>query len=256
MSWIPPVRARLGERFIFNFRMAPGVMRRFVPAAWLAPQEVNGFAVASFCILDLRGITVAPLAPTFGLASVSCAPRYAVLDCSAGAETPAVFVTTRWTSSAFGAWLTSLGFSAPHPHARARIARSGETVALHAETDQGLLLDARVAPGEGERSRLFASAEAFAGFIAAGVSSYGTSRHGTRLTRVDLRKSDHAYTPLRVERIDSPVVRGWVDAGAVLDSAFHTSGGVYEWRYHGLTPHEPARSAPPLDGRIAAPGGA
>src|SRR3954468_24212912 len=229
MSWIPPIRARLGGRFIFNFRLPPRMMARFVPVPWLAPQVVNGHAVASFCLLDLRGITVAPLPPAGGLRSLSCAPRYAMLDGSRGGAQPAVFVTRRWTSSALGAWFTSLGFSAAHPHAPARFTRTAGGVAISAAArDDGPLFDARVRPADGLHSELFASTGDFAAFVAAGVRSYGLSRHDGRLTCVDLHKTDNRYTPLSVDAADGPVIREWLAAGAVLDSAFHTTGGVYE----------------------------
>src|SRR6202453_4267860 len=111
MSLMPAVRASLAERFIFNFRMPAKMLATYLPVHWLVPQEIRGYGVASFCILDLRGITVAPLTTSIGLASISCAPRYAVLDVSREPATPAVFVSERQTNSAFGAWFTSLGFS-------------------------------------------------------------------------------------------------------------------------------------------------
>jgi hypothetical protein len=118
---MPVVRASLAERFIFNFRLPVKALARYLPVSWLAPQEVGGYGVASFCILDLRGITVAPLTTQIGLTSISCAPRYAVLDLSLEQETPAVFVSERQTNSAFGAWFTRMGFSAPHPQVQAAI---------------------------------------------------------------------------------------------------------------------------------------
>src|SRR6202167_6677330 len=89
MSLMPAVRASLAERFIFNFRLPAKALARYLPVSWLAPQEVRGYGVASFCILDLRGITVAPLTTQIGLTSISCAPRYAVLDVSREHATPA-----------------------------------------------------------------------------------------------------------------------------------------------------------------------
>ena len=59
MSLMPAVRASLAERFIFNFRLPAKSLARYLPVSWLAPQEVRGYGVASFCILDLRGITAA-----------------------------------------------------------------------------------------------------------------------------------------------------------------------------------------------------
>jgi hypothetical protein len=60
MPWIPSVRALLAERLIFNFRLPPKALAELLPAKWLAPQIVNGFGIASFCMLDLRKITIAP----------------------------------------------------------------------------------------------------------------------------------------------------------------------------------------------------
>src|SRR5260370_41548272 len=115
MSFMPTVRASLAERFIFNFRLPAKALARYLPVSWLAPQEVRGYGVASFCILDLRGITVAPLTTQIGLSSVSCAPRYAVLDVSHEQASPAVFVTEQPTTSGLGAYFTALGCSAPTP---------------------------------------------------------------------------------------------------------------------------------------------
>jgi hypothetical protein len=230
MQIIPSVRAVLAERFILNFRMPPAAMRRFLPVDWLRPAEIHGFAVASFCMLDLRNITVAPLPVVAGLSSLSCAPRYAVIDAT---EKPAVFVTERFTSSAFGSWFTSLGFSAPHPYVNATIAREADAIRLSVADAGGQLFSARVTGGSSDDS-IF-TAQSFAEFIAQGVSSYGLSIHSGRLTRVDLHKNDGNYEPLRTLDVSGPAIDEWVQAGAVLDSAFRTSDGLYEWTYLGLT---------------------
>src|ERR1700677_4047141 len=115
MSFMPAVRASLAERFIFNFRLPAKALARYLPVSWLAPQEVRGYGVASFCILDLRGITVAPLTTQIGLTSISCAPRYAVLDLSREQATPAVFVSERQTNSTLGGGFAGLVLWAPTP---------------------------------------------------------------------------------------------------------------------------------------------
>jgi hypothetical protein len=236
MSWIPPVRARLAERLIFNFRLSPEAMARFLPAPWLVPQVVNGFGIASFCMLHLRGITVAPLSTTFGLVSMSCAPRYAVMDLKKTPPCPAVFVTQRWSSSAFGSWFTSLGFSAPHPYARTTWKKTDDSIHVSAVNRQReRIISVRVRPADSFQSQLFATANNFASFIASGVSSYGLSRYPGQLTKVDLHKTDNTYTPLSVDELDGPVIQEWAAAGGVLDSAFTTFGGRYEWTYHGLS---------------------
>ncbi len=236
MSLIPAVRASLAERFIFNFRLPAARLATYLPVPWLEPEEVEGYGVASFCILDLRGITVAPLSPSIGVASVSCAPRYAVLDRSQGQATPAVFVTERHTNSAFGAWFTSLGFSAPHTQVDAVIEHEGDRTHLRVSSPHdGLLFAATVQPAPQLNSKLFSSSKRFADFIARGVSSYGLSRHGSRLTKVDLHKDDAEYAPLEVLQMEGAFADDWQGHEGHFDSAFRTSGGRYEWTYNGLT---------------------
>ena len=237
MSALPSVRARLAERFIFNFRMPLEVMAKYLPAPWLEPQALHGFGVASYCLLDLRNITVAPLPPWIGLTSLSCAPRYAAVDRSGPTPRPVVFVTERQTNSAFGAWFTSRGFSAPHPHVEASITHreDGRTLQVH-RTPEDLQFSASVRPAPACPSPLFSSPAAFAAFIAVGVSSYGLSRHPGRLTEVDLHKEETVYEPLAVTDMRGLVIEEWLAGGAVFDSAFRTWGGGYQWTYRGLTP--------------------
>ncbi len=236
MSILPSVRATLAERFILNFRMSPDALHKYLPVAWLAPQPIQGYGVVSFCLLDLRHITVAPLPTVAGLNSVSCAPRYAVLDIRRGEGKPAVFVTERQTNSAFGAWFTTLGFSAPHPYVEAVLEHQGTCTRLQVNAAGGdLAFAANVEETQDLDSQLFASTQAFSDFIAAGVTSYGLSRHGDRLTVMDLHKDDATYQPLTVSGLCGPLVAQWQADGGVLDSAFRTSGGRYEWTYHGLT---------------------
>jgi hypothetical protein len=245
MPLMPAVRASLAERFIFNFRLPTKMLASYLPAPWLTPQVVRGCGVASFCILDLRGITVAPLNMPIGLASISCAPRYAVLDESRAQVNPAVFVTERQTNSAFGAWFTSLGFSAPHPQVEAVIDHQDDRILLRVDSpDDGLLFSGSVRPSATQNSELFTSPQEFADFIAMGVSSYGLSRHGSRLTRVDLHKDDANYTPLEVSGLGGAFADDWQRHGGLFDSAFRTAGGRYEWTYHGLTEESLPREYP------------
>lgn len=235
MNLIPPVRAALAERFIFNFRMPLETMAERLPAPWLSPLPVRGWGVASFCLLDLRHITAAPLPTVAGINSISCAPRFAVLDHTSEMPRPAVFVETRQTSSPFGAWFTSLGFSCRHPYADAQITHGAAQTEIRVTgEDHNYQFGATVRDAEDTSSALFGSSAEFGAFIAEGIASYGPSRFPDQLTMVDLHKEDHGYTPLDVLALESPLLAQWQAGGAVLDSAFRTQGGCYEWTYHGL----------------------
>jgi hypothetical protein len=242
MSIHPPIRAHLAERFLFNFRMPLEAMSRYMPEPWLTPQVINGYGVATFCILHLRNITYAPLPTVMGIQSISSAPRMAVIDQSQGHQDPAVFVTHRQTNSGFGAWYTKC-WSAPHPLVESVIEHgsNGESnVSIHS-LGGGLQFAAAVRSAERLESALFASTDDFSAFIAQGISSYGYSRYGRRLTKFDLHKQDMGYTVIQPIGVRGSGIESWVSDGAILDSAFHTSGGQYEWTYHGLTATESIR---------------
>jgi hypothetical protein len=187
-------------------------------------------------LLDLRNITIAPLPPKAGLHSLSCAPRFAVVDHSVTPSRPAVFLTERQTNSAFGAWFTSLGFSAPHPYAEVNIEAGDNLWNIQAGQPHGQPLFKAIAhPSPKCDSQIWKTTDDFAAFIAQGVSSYGLSIRGSRLTMLDLHKQDGAYESLQIETLSGSVIDEWQKAGAVFDSAFRTSGGRYEWTYRGLT---------------------
>jgi hypothetical protein len=189
MSFLPPVRATMQERYLFNFRLPPDVLAHHLPVRWLQPHMIRDHSIISFCTLNLQHITVAPLPTTVGLQSLSCAHRFAVLDTLQPVPTPAVYVSHRYTNSPFGSWFTHLGFSAPHPLVHATIEKIDTDVSIQMSFPDGRpLVRARVCPSAPLQSTLFDSSAGFADFIRAGVTSYGTSIRGQRMTKVDLKK--------------------------------------------------------------------
>ncbi len=233
-SILPSVRAELHERFLFNFRVPVAELERELPAPFLRVQPFGEWGVLSFCLLDLRGLTVAPLSTAVGLNSLSCAPRFAVLD-DENDGVPAVFVTERFSNSAFGSWFSSLGFSAPHPYIEARIGHDAGRTTLYAGMPNDEPMFEATVRGGPNTSQIWPDTRTFGEFISSALRSYGLSRHENRLTVMDLRKNEGTYEPLEATRVGGAFVQEWQDRGAVLDSVFRTMGGRYEWTYHGLT---------------------
>jgi len=231
---IHTVRAELVERYIFNYRMPIDAMAAILPVSWLQPQIVNGYAVASFCALDLRHIVPAPLCPVAGPSSISSAPRYAVINMSGDEPEPAVFLTRRFTNSRIGSWITACTCIAPHPHAPAVIRHGVGAVEVSIKgTDSAFYGKACTDPAW-SGSALFGSVGEFASLIAVGKTSYGYCNRPHHLTHIDLKKTDGIYEPLSVSDVCSPTISVWEKYGAEFDSAFRTCGGVYEWTYQGL----------------------
>jgi len=221
------------ERFIVNMRVPPDSLEAQLPGS-LEPQVVNGWGIVSFCLLDLRRLTIAPLPAVAGPRSMSCAIRAAVLD---AAGTPSVFVPARQTSSKLGAWFTRRGFSAPHELVDIDVALHQDGGTELAVRDHGITaIDAWLRPRTSLKSEAFGSIDDFAVFLAMGERSYGRSRHDGKLTVLDLHKSDAGYEPQSVERIGGAFVDQWQSAGGELDSAFRTTNARYEWKYYGLIP--------------------
>jgi hypothetical protein len=237
---LPTVRARMLERYIVNVRVPPDVLAAELPGC-LDPQEVNGFGIVSFCLLDLRRISISPVPPVVGPRSMSCAARYAVLD-EGGA--PSVFVPERQTGSRVGAWFTRRGFSAPHGLVDIELSSHPDGGAeVHVRDDGMPTLDAWLRPRSSLESLAFSAIDDFAAFLAMGERSYGRSRHDGKLTVLDLHKADAGYEPQTVERIGGSFIEKWKAVGGEVDSAFRTTDARYEWKYYGLITDGGARES-------------
>ena len=235
-SVLPDIRARLGERFIFNFRVEPDLLQRHLPA-WLEPQLFDGSAVASFCILDLHDVTFRPIPGPLGLRNINCAHRFGVLEKESG--NPAVYVDERNTDSKLGAFITSLGFPGKHPYVDARIEKSETdwTIAVRDDAESPLF-HGRVRPAAEFRSSLFASMDEFQEFLASGVRSFCPAVKASKWNVVDLHKKDSSYEPLAAEDVADRLLEHWASEGGAIefDSAVRTAGGTYVWEYRGQTP--------------------
>ncbi len=214
------------ERFVVNLRVPAEAAP--VPKP-LQPQLVGGWAVASFCVLDLHNITIAPLPTVAGWRSRSCAERWGALD-----PEPSVYVAERLTSSRVGSAFTHLGFSAPHSLVDLDVVKDRRVGRVRASVRGTTILDARLARDGDLASSVFDDVTSFSRFLADGVRSYGPSRHTGRLTVLDLHKRDTSYEPLAVEEATGSFIDSWTAVGAEIDSAFRTVDADYEWRYHGL----------------------
>ncbi len=82
------IKAKMVERYIFNFRMKPETLQKHLPSDYLKPQVINGWSVMSFCILNLDKIMLAPLPPIIRFKTLSCAYRAGIFDYSGGKPEP------------------------------------------------------------------------------------------------------------------------------------------------------------------------
>lgn len=238
------VKARMVERYIFNYRIRPEELKKRLPAPWLDPQVVNGYSAVSFCILWLERLTVSPLPALLPYSTISCAYRIGVLDRSEPEPVPSVYVIDRWADLPMIARLGPLILQDTIPVIKAAIGHDndGGTRVQMSYTDGSALFSAAVKPRpEGLGSTVFASMSDFAAFIKNGVASYGPSLHPGKLTKVDLHKEEVDYEALdAVVDFSELHAESWKDAGMVFDSCVRAkTGAKYVWTYRGLWSSEP-----------------
>lgn len=229
------VKARMEERYIFNFRLPPDELAKKLPIPWIEPQVVNGCSVVSFCILWLKKLAVEPFPPLFDFETISCAYRIAVIDNSGSKAEPSVYVTDRWADLPLLARLSPWILLDTIPVIRASVGHAGPMAHVQMSyLDGTLLFAAETNPATEFKSEMFESVDHFAKVIKDGVSSYSPSIFPDGFTKVDLYKEDVAYEPLDARVEYSELNQYWEDAGMVFDSAVRAKGAQYKWVYQGL----------------------
>lgn len=234
------INARLVERLIFNFRMSPDALDRVLPAKWLKPQVCNGWCIVSFCVLDLKNVTLWPIPGAFGRRTTSCAFRCGAIDASRSASTPTVYITDRQTDLPLIARLAPWLLLDTILMVRPKIVHANDVTRVAVDYLDGQSMFAATARVTAEwRSKVFGSVEEFGYFIKGGVSSYTPSVYGDCLTRVDLHKDEPIYQALDAE-VDMTSLDGvWKDAGVEYDSAVRATGEArYQWTYRGRVPYD------------------
>ncbi|GHO63963.1 hypothetical protein KSC_028550 [Ktedonobacter sp. SOSP1-52] len=231
------VKARLLERFIFNFRVRPEVLARHLPVTSLYPQVFHGWSVVSFCILKLDRVTLVPLPSRLGLETISCAYRCGVIDITGTQPMSSVYILRRYTDrsliSSLGPWV----FADPIAKVRASLTQDGTVRTIRVHHDGQCLFSASFQPSLSPcalDSHVFDSLDAFAHFMDLGVASYTPAIALGALARVDLQKSETHYMALQATVEYSFLDDLWYHEGLIFDSAVQATGGAYEWTYQGL----------------------
>ena len=232
------VHAHLVERFIFNFRMRPEVLKSHLPVCSLQPQVIQGWSVVSFCLLKLDHVMLSPLPAWPGLKTISCAYRCGVIDTSGAAPEPAVYILERYTDcmliSHLGPWI----FLDSMPQVRSTLKLEGAARTMHVyHRDLGPVFAASVEPVMDDQkldSQVFDSLASFTHFMQQGIASYTPAISENRLSRVDLQKKDTHYEVLNTTVLHNSLDTCWSSAGLIFDSAIRATGGVYKWTYRGL----------------------
>src|SRR5438132_3356623 len=99
---IPLIRGVIDRRILVNYRVAPDVLARQLPAPF-RPRLVHGFAMVGICLIRLREVRPAFVPAWLGIHSENAAHRVAVEWDQDGAVREGVYIRRRDTSSRFNA---------------------------------------------------------------------------------------------------------------------------------------------------------
>ena len=225
------VSGRIVERWVINFRMRPDDAAALVPVPWLRPLPVEGDVIWSYCpyvIADLHYGAV----PLRRAPMVFAAGRLSVVDVNdpKGA-------TVAWVPGRVGAHRSvgpvartllrlpfgSVDVSLSTPPGVRRLAIGGRRGdAVFAATLDDTDLDEHV--GGPDANTKFATTSAFETFFAC-TTSWAPGTCSRSVARLELDAHGTAW-----RRVTASAVSGSaVPRAAVLDSAFHGTGGTYRW---------------------------
>lgn len=260
---VPVVAGVIARRLLVNYRVAPEVVARLLPAPF-RPQVVGEWGVAGICLIGLRSVRPRGLPAAFGLASENAAHRIAVEWDDHGTTRRGVYIPRRDTSSSVNAALGGRLFPGIHHRARFTVEESTDHVAVSLASDDGLTrVDVAGRIGETlPTDSVFGSLAAASLFFERGALGYSAGRRRGVHDGLELRTADWRVVPLTVERVASSFfedARAFPAGSATFDCALLMRDVAHEWHARGpLAADVAARAGSPVAeadeaGHLAAP---
>ena len=232
---VPALQGLVRRRILVNFRVAPDVMERHLPAPFCT-KLVDGWALAGICLIRLEQIRPRGFPTPLGLASENAAHRVAVTWTDAtGTEQEGVYIPRRDTGALLNAVAGGRLFPGEHRLARFQVREESELITLKLDTDDGqgdVWLRARPARDLPTSSR-FGSLDEASDFFAAGAVGYSATSDQTRLDGLRLSTRVWRIQPLDVDWVVSSYFadRARFPAGTVeYDSTLIMRDLPHEWQ--------------------------
>lgn len=234
------LRAVIDRRLLINFRVAPEVLARLLPAPF-RPQLVRGWGMAGICLVRLRDVRPAGLPAFVGLTSENAAHRIAVeWEDAEGRTRAGVFIPRRDTGSRINQLLGGTLFPGVYHAATFRVWAPGNrfkvaVFAPGAETAPLLRVHAHLTDALPAGSVFHSLAEATE-FFRAGSLGWSPGRKGNEVDGLELRTRDWRLEPLAVDWVESSYFNDhskFPPASWRFDSAFLMRGMECEWHARG-----------------------
>jgi Uncharacterized conserved protein (COG2071) len=236
---LPVMESVVERRLLINYRVDPEVAAAMLPAP-LAPQIVNGWAVAGICMIRLGSLRPHGLPAWTGLTNENAAHRFAVRWPDGNEVRTGVYVPTRHTSSRVNAIAGDRLFPGRQVRARFDVAESAGSVAVaFATSDGGCRVDAAVDLTDQLESPLFPSATHASEFIRSSPTGFSPGGRAATLEGVQLRTDVWTVEPARIRHVHSSVFddrAAFPDGSIQLDSALVMRNIPAQWHATGPIP--------------------
>jgi hypothetical protein len=233
---IPVIHGVIDRRILVNYRVAPEVLARQLPAPF-RPRLVHGQGMVGICLIRLREVRPAGLPAWLGIRSENAAHRAAVEWEEDGVLREGVYIRRRDTSSRFNTLVGGRVFPGIHHHAHFRVHETVDHFDVALDSDDGAThlsvvadLASRLPP-----TSAFASVDEASRFFQGGAMGYSATPEPERFQGLELRCHTWQIEPLAVRSVTSSYFddRALFPEGSIqFDCALLMRGIVHDWLGH------------------------
>ena len=231
---LPTVRGLIDRRLLVNFRVAPDVMARQLPAPFRPKLTPSGHAMAGICLIRLRDIRPSFMPGLVGIRSENAAHRIAVEWDTAGGIQTGVFIPRRDTSSRINALAGGRIFPGWHNRAVFDVLETAGRFRVDVRSldgEVGVLVDGQLVSHLSSGSTFRSLAEASA-FFETGSLGYSATPQAGRFDGLKLLSFAWKVEPLEVSTVASSYFEDpsrFPNGSVEFDSALLMRNIPHEW---------------------------
>jgi hypothetical protein len=234
---LPAMRGVIERRLLVNFRCAPDVLARILPAPF-RPKLVQGWGMAGICLIRLVGIRPAFLPAVGGLTSENAAHRIAVEWDENGTTHEGVFIPRRDTDSLLNRLAGGRLFPGVHHAASFQVSETGERFKIEMGSNDGAV-DIRVLARLNDslpQASVFRTLAEASDFFQTGALGWSARPQPDEFDGLELRCDSWRMHPLAVERAETSFFSDhalFPPGTAIFDSAFLMHNLLHSWHAQG-----------------------
>ncbi len=240
---IPKVKGLIKRRLLVNFRAAPEVVQRLLPAPF-RPKLHRGHALVGICLIRLEQMRPAGVPRIFGLSSENAAHRIATEWNNARNESrEGVYIPRRDSASWFNRFAGGRFFPGEHHAARFSVTDDGGEIQLSMRSVDGIV-SVSVNGREDDDfpgSSCFASLQEASAFFEGGSLGYSPSGDGRQSDGLRLNTKGWRVRHLAVSQVASSYFQDPVrfPAGSIVfDHALIMRDLIHDWHDEGDMVHQ------------------